>query len=147
MLEKYKPASRPNVTISEDAMRLLVDYHWPGNVRELQNCMECALTMGSGPLIRPGDIAIGMQPQTGRTPVAEVPRVEQRPPDPAASTISAGSLFSQDAPVIPWAECEKRAILGALRKAHGDRILAARMLGIGKTTVYRKLKEYGAEKE
>ncbi len=70
---------------------------------------------------------------------------------PAPSTASAldspalGAKESDgpmDGHVIPWAECEKRAILGALRVAGGDKVLAARLLGMGKTTVYRKLKEY-----
>jgi transcriptional regulator of acetoin/glycerol metabolism len=45
--------------------------------------------------------------------------------------------------VIPLAEVEKRAILHALQVTRGDRTLAAELLGIGRTTLYRKLKEYG----
>ena len=44
---------------------------------------------------------------------------------------------------MPLAELEKQAIIGALKQLHGDKLLAAKMLGIGKTTLYRKLKEYG----
>jgi DNA-binding NtrC family response regulator len=46
-------------------------------------------------------------------------------------------------PVLPLAQLEKEAILETLRKLNGDKLLAARLLGIGKTTLYRKLKEYG----
>jgi transcriptional regulator of acetoin/glycerol metabolism len=46
-------------------------------------------------------------------------------------------------PVTPLAQLEKQAILETLRKLNGDKLLAARLLGIGKTTLYRKLKEYG----
>ena len=46
-------------------------------------------------------------------------------------------------PVLPLAQLEKDAILETLRKLNGDKLLAARLLGIGKTTLYRKLKEYG----
>jgi two-component system response regulator HydG len=45
--------------------------------------------------------------------------------------------------VVPLSEMEKRAILGAIEQLKGDKLLAARLLGIGKTTLYRKLKEYG----
>jgi transcriptional regulator of acetoin/glycerol metabolism len=45
--------------------------------------------------------------------------------------------------VTPLAEVEKRAILHALQVTRGDRTLAAELLGIGRTTLYRKLKEYG----
>ena len=48
-----------------------------------------------------------------------------------------------DAPVIPLQELERQAIVQSLKQLGGDKLLAARMLGIGKTTLYRKLKEYG----
>jgi two-component system response regulator HydG len=44
--------------------------------------------------------------------------------------------------VLPMAELEKQSILNALTQVNGDKMLAARLLGIGKTTLYRKLKEY-----
>jgi two-component system response regulator HydG len=44
--------------------------------------------------------------------------------------------------IVSIAEVEKRAILGTLRQLNGDKLTAARLLGIGKTTIYRKLKEY-----
>jgi two-component system response regulator HydG len=47
--------------------------------------------------------------------------------------------------IIPLAELERRAIRQALREAGGDKLLAARLLGIGKTTLYRRLKSYEAE--
>jgi two-component system response regulator HydG len=46
-------------------------------------------------------------------------------------------------PVTPLADLEREAILEALRKLKGDKLTTARLLGIGKTTLYRKLKEYG----
>jgi two-component system response regulator HydG len=47
--------------------------------------------------------------------------------------------------IVPMAELEKQTILAALSQVNGDKMLAARLLGIGKTTLYRKLKEYGAQ--
>jgi two-component system response regulator HydG len=47
--------------------------------------------------------------------------------------------------LLPLEELERRAILRALREAGGDKLAAARILGIGKTTLYRKLKQYEAE--
>ena len=63
-----------------------------------------------------------------------------------------GSIWSSPAQVVtrepgpgivPVADLEKQAILGAIAQLHGDKLTAARLLGIGKTTLYRKLKEYG----
>ena len=45
--------------------------------------------------------------------------------------------------IVPLAVQERRAILDAIRSTHGDKLTAAKLLGIGKTTLYRKLKEYG----
>jgi len=47
--------------------------------------------------------------------------------------------------ILPIADLEKRTILGTIAQLNGDKLMAAKLLGIGKTTHYRKLKEYGAE--
>ena len=47
--------------------------------------------------------------------------------------------------IMPMAELEKQTILSTIAQLNGDKLLAARMLGIGKTTLYRKLKEYVAQ--
>jgi two-component system response regulator HydG len=49
--------------------------------------------------------------------------------------------------ILPLEELERRAILKTLRETSGDKLAAARMLGIGKTTLYRKLKQYSAQHE
>jgi two-component system response regulator HydG len=45
--------------------------------------------------------------------------------------------------IVSIADMEKHAILGTIEQLHGDKLMAAKLLGIGKTTLYRKLKEYG----
>jgi two-component system response regulator HydG len=162
MVEKYKSPGHPCPTISQGAMRLLMDYDWPGNVRELQNCIERAAALGSGSVLQAGDVAGGMQGGGRRGAFAGAANpvfrlsgsaagnfVEAPPSDPGCveGKVSGIGFFSPNDPVIPWSECEKRAILGALREAGGDRVRAARLLGIGKTTVYRKLKEYGFDEK
>ena len=116
-------------TLAQDALRLLVDYDWPGNVRELQHALERALALSSGPVLHLGDLPTQLQN-------ARIER-DQREIEAAAT----------DAPltveVRSIAEMEKQAILTTLRQLNGDKLMAARLLGIGKTTLYRKLKEYG----
>src|SRR5204863_9285417 len=123
MLEKLGRAGTAVREVSDEAMQMLMQYDWPGNVRELENCLERAAAMSSGPALHVGDLA---------SPVRNA-RAAQ-----AAAALEAGSI-------IPIAELEKRAIFSTLEQLHGDKLLAARMLGIGKTTLYRKLKEYGIE--
>jgi len=96
----------------------LLAYDWPGNVRELENCLERAVTLGSGPLIRAADLPSNVQS-----------------PSPVGPT-----GFPES--VIPLDEMERQAILRTLAGAGGDKLLAARLLGIGKTTLYRKLRKY-----
>ena len=118
-LEKFAgPDGKPR-TVSEEAMARMMGYDWPGNVRELENAIERAMALGSGPILHVGDLPSNMQYGTGeRLPVNDE--------------------------LLPLDELERRAILRALREAGNDKLAAARLLGIGKTTLYRKLKQYEA---
>ncbi len=116
-LEKFADPQRPLRTISEDAMRRLMAYDWPGNVRELENAIERAVALGSGPILHLGDLPSSLQHGSGEV----LPDTDE---------------------VVPLEELERRAILRALRETGGDKLAAARLLRIGKTTLYRKLKLY-----
>jgi len=119
-LEKFSDPHGSPRTISEDAMRRLIAYDWPGNVRELENAIERAVALGSGPILHVGDL-----PSNLHYPASErVPEKDE---------------------LLPLEELERRAILRTLRETGGDKLAAARMLGIGKTTLYRKLKQYHME--
>ena len=119
-LEKFSgPDSEPR-RVSEDAMVRLMAYDWPGNVRELENAIERAIALGSGPILHVCDLPSSLQPNSGER------------------------LLHNDE-LLPLEELERRAILRALREAGGDKLAAARLLGIGKTTLYRKLKQYDAQ--
>jgi DNA-binding NtrC family response regulator len=116
-LEKFSEAKSSVRTISEDAMSRLMIYDWPGNVRELENAVERAVALGSGPILHVGDLPSNLQyAQTER--------------------------FPEQGELVPLEELERRAIFNALRETSGDKLAAARLLGIGKTTLYRKLKQY-----
>jgi DNA-binding NtrC family response regulator len=116
-LEKFSDQREHVRTISEEAMRRLVAYDWPGNVRELENAIERAVALGSGPILHVADLPSNLQyPASDRAP--------------------------QKDELLPLEELERRAILRTLRETGGDKLAAARMLGIGKTTLYRKLKLY-----
>jgi two-component system response regulator HydG len=65
----------------------------------------------------------------------------------AAAETSPEESVKVDASILTIAEMEKQAILNTLRQLNGDKLTAARLLGIGKTTLYRKLKEYGISDE
>jgi transcriptional regulator of acetoin/glycerol metabolism len=94
-------------------------YDWPGNVRELENAIEHALALGSGPMIEVGDLP---------------------------SSVQADSLdeISDQKEPLSLRGVERRAIYRALTQTNGDVLAAARILCMGKTTIYCKLKQYGA---
>lgn len=117
--------------ISYEALTCLMNYDWPGNVRELENCVQHALALGSGSLIQVKDLPPDL--------VAPVPLTE------ATAEPVAGARGDWDRNTLSLQQLERRAILQALRETGGDRQRAAKLLGIGKTTIYRKLKEYGIE--
>jgi transcriptional regulator with PAS, ATPase and Fis domain len=119
-LEKFNEAQGAQCTISEDAMSRLLAYDWPGNVRELENAVERAVALGFGPILHVGDLPSNLQHGTSE----RMPQIDE---------------------VLPLEELERRAILRALREAGGDKLAAARLLGIGKTTLYRKLKQYDSQ--
>jgi len=120
-LEKFSDSARPIHTISEDAMRRIMAYDWPGNIRELENAIERAVALGSGPILHAGDLPSNLQ----YTSVESAPDSDQ---------------------LVPLEALERRAIFRALRETAGDKLAAARLLGIGKTTLYRKLKQYESER-
>jgi two-component system response regulator HydG len=81
--------------------------------------------------------------------VAACPGPVLRVEDLPLKTQSPGAASEGNGPsaegirILPLAEVEKQTILRALERLNGDKVMTARMLGIGKTTLYRKLKEYG----
>jgi DNA-binding NtrC family response regulator len=108
------------VQISDEAMGRLISYAWPGNVRELENCIQRAVSLGSGATIQMQDLPSSLLYQLGRAP-------------------------SSRQELTTLQTLEQQAIRQALWATGGDRTRAAKLLGIGKTTIYRKLKEYGME--
>ena len=121
MLERLGRESGVERKISDEALKVLLNYDWPGNVRELENCLERACALSSSDEIQARDLPT---------------RVYSAPAE------MTGVSSDGNGGIVPIAELEKQTILNALAQVNGDKMLAARLLGIGKTTLYRKLKEY-----
>ncbi len=121
--------------MADETMRAFQEYDWPGNIRELEHSIQQMVAMNSGPWITTADL-----------PTSLVNRKLECNQDASQSLEHLQShLASYPAPqsITPLAEVEKNAILHAIDFTKGDRTVAAAMLGIGRTTLYRKLKEYG----
>lgn len=110
-----------------EAMHALNEYPWPGNVRELENAVEYALAIGTG----------------------EELAIEDLPSEFSKGEIQAGAddlrqlLQAYMNDTVPLAEIEKRYILSVLRQFGGNQVRAAAALGIDRSKLYRRLKQYG----
>ncbi len=116
-IEAFNRAGHRSVTeIDEDAMTLMLEYPWPGNVRELRNVVEYAFAVGRGTTLRSEDFPPELR---GELP----PRVRNTAKNEAGT--------------------EKSHILDAMRMSDGSKSRAAQLLGISRTTLWRKMRELG----
>jgi len=128
-LEKYAtPLGIEQPNVSETVMELLTTYEWPGNVRELQNCIYSAMTIASSSRIEPADLPRRIYSDSRQLDIT--------------ATVSGRSSLAQIA-AEATAKAEQEVINKALSEASGNREKAAELLGIGRKTLYRKLKQYG----
>ncbi len=114
--------------IEEDALAVLVEYDWPGNVRELENVIEAAVVLADGDTVTVDVLPVEVG---GRQRVEDLP-------DVAEIRIPAGTSLP---------EAERTIILDTLQRTDGNKTAAARILGIGLRTLYRKLEQYESEKD
>ncbi len=129
-LDRVSRERKWKYTLNNEALQAMMLYDWPGNVRELENAVERACTMGSGPELRLGDLPTQL-------------RQQELAAKHAAAALSDCADGGEAVQVKTLAQMEREAILDAIRILKGDKLQAAKLLGIGKTTLYRKLKEYG----
>ena len=116
--------------VPDEVMTQLCQYDWPGNVRELEHTVQTMVAMNTGPWVSSADL-----------PSTFVNRDRQ---NEALLSDSSFPLNGENGDEVrPLEDLVKAAILRALRVTKGDRTMAANLLGIGRTTLYRKLKEYG----
>jgi DNA-binding NtrC family response regulator len=150
-IRRYGPAC--GVTgIQERAMRLLMTYDWPANVGELEDCIEQACARALGAEIEvlhlsrsvralerdlPAVTSAGDGYEAPHT-LRPVPSVEHRRPGPSSQR---WEITSEDP--VSLELYEKKALLRALDQCSGDKLEAARLLNVGKSTLYRKLKRFG----
>jgi two-component system response regulator HydG len=138
-LDQYKERSGRFVSgISKEAMRALVNYNWPGNVRELENAIERGVIIATGRQIELEDLP----PAVARS-AAEVNAHARQARAFAASEGRAIDIAIELPSTID--EIERRVIEATLDYTEGDKSKAARLLNIGRKTLYRKLEQYEAE--
>jgi two-component system, NtrC family, response regulator HydG len=133
MAEREK---RAPLRVAPEAAAWLERYDWPGNVRELENALEHAMTVAEGEEIQPEDL-----PAAVRAPRLLEGQPEARTLVPEIVTGDMRRSTSRET----WslAEVEKEHIRNVLDRHHGNATAAAKQLGISRTTLWRKFREYG----
>jgi DNA-binding NtrC family response regulator len=133
-LEKIQRQTGLTHTLSDETLEMLETYDWPDNVRELEDTLARACSQSSESELKPIHL-----PQ-------KLLRFQRDGKSDRSANLSGHEdtdEWQNKQTVVPIAKLEQRAILGALRETNGDKLKASHLLGIGKTTLYRKLKEYG----
>jgi transcriptional regulator with PAS, ATPase and Fis domain len=122
-ISQYSKEMKKRITgLSPETRQLVLDYPWPGNVRELENAMERAVALAIGHTILPEDL----------------------PPNVRQFKQNQNLIDAQ--PIKPLKSLEKEHIIHALTRYNWDYDRVAQKLGIGRTTLWRKMKDYGISK-
>ncbi len=126
-LQKYVGGTPSGVRgFLPETMALLKEYRWPGNVRELENAVERAVSLSHGPLVTPDDL-----PESIRTAA---------PLEAKATSASEG-----DEVCLTLEEVEKRHLIRVLKEMKGNKVKAAKILGIDRRTLYRMAERFGLD--
>jgi len=140
LLDKIGRRRGRALRLAPTALRALIAHDWPGNVRELENALEYATALCEGQTIHIADL-----PLNSETPAANEADNPFMQPSPAATTPadSAPTVATQLTTILSHDErAEVAAIRSALERARYRREEAARFLGMSRTTLWRKMKEY-----
>ncbi|MCL2622173.1 MAG: sigma 54-interacting transcriptional regulator [Planctomycetaceae bacterium] len=152
-LERFRRETGRKIDgFSQRAMRLLNEYRWPGNIRELKNAIERAVLMGTDSLILESDITFSSLRTTGDTNVSSLVALPHGVNLDAmsADSLHAGCEAEDDTSKytpMTLEQWEKQHIEATLQFSQWNKSNAARVLGIERTTLDRKIKRYGLDKE
>lgn len=126
-MEKYSMMNVSQIPkINNQAMKMLMEYRWPGNVRELRNFVDYIFINASSDTVMPEDLP------------PEITRQGSEMPYPVRGSALPTGFLEKD---------EKEKILEAIRRANGNRSQAAKLLGMGRATLYRRFRELGIESD
>ncbi len=149
---------QPPKAIAPAALELLERYHWPGNVRELENAIRRATVVAKGEAILPGDLP--PEVATPRKVEAEAPTAAI-PAAPAvagpAISSTATDLSAVARTLFQWAKkdgklkiipaVERELIINALAETHGNQVQAAKLLGITRATLRKRVEKFQIKQE
>jgi DNA-binding NtrC family response regulator len=135
-------AGLPGIEPTAELIATLLAYDWPGNVRELKHAIDRVSALRSeGALMQMTDLPSALQYHNDSAALQSLSGAIDQPDHAALPEFSLNS----PSPVISLPDSERRTIAEALASTGGERARTAQLLGIGRTTLYRKMKQYGIE--
>ncbi len=130
----------PPLKLSEEAIRVLEAYPWPGNVRELENTMQRAAVLATADVLLPKDIPLGQS--SPEVPPSECEAGEGTA-DRAIEVLFQIAAGDPSLSLLPW--IEREFTLRAMQKTNGNQVRAAKMLGITRATLRKRMERNGAD--
>jgi DNA-binding NtrC family response regulator len=144
-----RAAGLPEPELDAYAISALVAHHWPGNVRELENVVQRAVILARGPVIRASDLQLQPGVELGGTGSYAVPSTSGAPLLEAGGSWEASVESTKDGGVTrkdllrqELAREERTRIIDALTEANGNQVIAARLLGVSRGTLVKRLDAY-----
>ncbi|MGF1581093.1 MAG: sigma-54-dependent transcriptional regulator [Gemmataceae bacterium] len=136
--------SKPATGFAHQAMQILVRCPWPGNVRQLENLIERLVILNHTNIIEAKDLPSEVHDTSASDMAGSIGSIDIQPhPDFLDEAPGDTDQLPSTQPILPLKELEKQAIIQALHETKGNVREAARLLGKGQATVYRKIKEHG----
>jgi DNA-binding NtrC family response regulator len=140
----------PQLKLSEEAVKLMEEYPWPGNVRELENTIQRACVLATSDVLLPKDIPLGAatQQSDGASENLAV-AVNSNPVRPTLETaveilLDAAST-DRSLQLLPW--LEREFTLFAMKRTKGNQVKAAKLLGVTRATLRKRIERYGITRE
>ena len=126
----------PPLKLSEEAVRVLESYPWPGNVRELENTLQRASVLSTADILLPKDIPLGVAASEA-LPHGEAAALELMPKDRAVEVLFQAAAEDPSISLLPW--LEREFTLRAMQKTGDNQVRAAKLLGITRATLRKRL--------
>jgi DNA-binding NtrC family response regulator len=137
----------PRLKISEEAVRVLEGYAWPGNVRELANTIQRACVLATSDLLTPKDIPLGNSLPAERGGLVEgaAAPVVALTTENAIEALLRAAQNTPDIQLLPW--LEREFTLYAMKATKGNQVRAAKLLGITRATLRKRIERFGITRE
>ncbi len=140
----------PQLKLSEEGVKLMEDYPWPGNVRELENTIQRACVLATSDVLLPKDIPLGVATQRSddesENQTVAVSTNSGRPTlETAVEILLDAASADRSLQLLPW--LEREFTLFAMKRTKGNQVKAAKLLGVTRATLRKRIERYGITKE